>query len=135
MSLSILNTSTIPALEQVLNFADRRHSILASNIANLDVPGYRSRDISPELFESRLKEALDARPTSVSPGVSGSFAPEVDFSQARDSTREILFHDGSDVGLEHQVTEISKNQGRFNMAIAIMTSQFRLLQAAISERA
>jgi len=134
MSLSMFNATTIPALEQVLNFSEKRHAVLASNIANLDTPGYRSRDISPEIFETRLKEALAADPSSMSPGHSGSFAPEIDFSNVRDATREILFHDGSDVGLEHQVTEMAKNQGRFNMALTIMRNQFSLLQAAISER-
>jgi len=130
----MFNATSIPALEQVLNFTEQRHAVLASNIANLDTPGYRSRDLSVEKFESRLKEALDARQTPVSPGEAGSMAGKVDFSQVRDATKQILFHDGSDVGLEHQVTEISKNQGRYNMALAIMTNQFRLLQAAISER-
>ena len=131
MSLSMFNATAIPALEEVLNFTERRHSVLASNIANLDTPGYRSRDISPEIFESRLKEALESQASSVS---DGGLTPEVDFSQVRDATRQILFHDGSDVGLEHQITEMAKNHGRFNMALTIMTNQFRLLQAAISER-
>lgn len=51
----------------------------------------------------------------------------------RDTTRDILFHDGSDVGMEQQVLEISKNQYLHNMAITIMGTQFRMLQTAISE--
>jgi flagellar basal body rod protein FlgB len=49
--------------------------------------------------------------------------------------KEILYHDQSQVGLEHQVTEMVKNRGDHNLALSIMISQFRLLQAAISERA
>lgn len=133
-SPSIFNATAIPALEEVLNFTEQRHAVLASNIANLDTPGYRSRDISPEVFETRLKEALESRDSNASPGENGNLTPEVDFSNVRDATRQIMFHDGSDVGLEHQVTEMAKNQGKFNMALTIMTNQFRLLQAAISER-
>jgi flagellar basal body rod protein FlgB len=36
--------------------------------------------------------------------------------------------------MEQQVTEIAKNQFMYNLAVAIMNSQFRLLQTAISER-
>jgi flagellar basal body rod protein FlgB len=39
------------------------------------------------------------------------------------------------VGIEQQVAEMAKNQTRHNLALAILGSQFRLLQAAISERA
>ena len=54
--------------------------------------------------------------------------------QVRDSLKDILYHDDSNVGMEKQVTEISKNQALHNLAITIMTSQYRLLQSAISER-
>ena len=36
--------------------------------------------------------------------------------------------------MEHQVTEMVKNQMQHNLALSIMTSQFRLLQTAISGR-
>jgi flagellar basal-body rod protein FlgB len=45
-----------------------------------------------------------------------------------------LYHDESSGNLETQVAAISKNQLQHNLALSIMTSQFRLLQAAISEK-
>ena len=47
--------------------------------------------------------------------------------------KTILFHDGSDVGVEQQVLEISKNQFMHNLAVTIMTHQFHLLQSAVRE--
>ena len=41
-----------PVLEQVVNFTEARHGVLAGNIANLDTPGYKTRDLSPELFQA-----------------------------------------------------------------------------------
>ncbi len=55
-------------------------------------------------------------------------------AEVRESMKSILYHDDSDVGLEYQVTEISKNQAQHNMALAILKSQLSLMQAAISER-
>ena len=46
----------------------------------------------------------------------------------------ILRHDGGDVSLESQVTELVKNQMQHNLAISIMQNQYHLLQSAISER-
>ena len=136
MISSVINNTNIPVLEQVVNFAQARHQVLAGNIANLDTPGYRIRDLSVDTFQERLKEAIEARrqdTTAVTPGVVTN-DPDDALHRVKDSMKSILFHDGSDVGLEQQVTEITKNQMMHNMAIAIMTSQFRMLQTVISER-
>ena len=56
------------------------------------------------------------------------------FDQVKDSMKSILRHDGVDVSMEKQVNEIVKNQQEHNLAISIMSAQFRLLRAAITER-
>ena len=54
---ALFNSTTIPVLEQVVDFAQSRHTVLAGNLANLDTPGYRVRDLSQEGFERQLGEA------------------------------------------------------------------------------
>ena len=56
------------------------------------------------------------------------------FRKVSDSMRSILRHDEGDVSMERQVNEIVKNQQQHNLAIGIMSAQFRLLRAAITER-
>lgn len=150
--------STLPVLEQVVQFAQARHGVLAGNLANLNTPGYKSRDLSSEAFQSSLKKAIESSRQTRSPGEAailghvaagggdvgqlttgsmseagiGRFDPEA-LAGVRDSMRSIVYHDERDVSLESQVTEISKNQGLHNMAITLMTSQYRLMRAAISE--
>lgn len=149
----LFQATTIPALEQVAAFTSARHDVLAGNVANLDTPGYRVRDLSLPVFQQRLQEMLTATrqpPAAVAAGGSGAVFPPVlppgqspgehalqaepQMKAVADSMRSILYHDGSDDSLEQQVTEITKNQLLHNLAISIMTSQFRLLQTAISER-
>jgi flagellar basal-body rod protein FlgB len=60
--------------------------------------------------------------------------PDAAMRRVRESMKSILFHDDSNVGIEQQVLEISKNHFMHNTAISVMSSQFRMLQAAISER-
>jgi flagellar basal-body rod protein FlgB len=110
--------------------------VLAGNVANLDTPGYRVRDLSVETFQERLREAAEARREQREPVSSGILRKDPDeaMRRVRDSIKSILYHDDSDVGIEQQVLEISKNQYMHNVAISIMSSQFRLLQTAISER-
>jgi flagellar basal-body rod protein FlgB len=125
--------TSIPVLEQVVNFSQARHNVLAGNIANMDTPGYQVRDLSPQQFQQMLKEAIDTRQDQRA----GPFASHGDASlrQVGANLQGILFHDLSNDSIEHQVAEMSKNQTQHNMALAIMNSQFRLLQSAISERA
>ena len=55
MLSSLFQSSSLPVLEQVVNFTEARHGVLAGNIANLDTPGYKTRDLSPALFQQRLQ--------------------------------------------------------------------------------
>ena len=152
MLSSLFNSSTVPVLEQVVNFTEARHGVLAGNIANIDTPGYKTRDISPVQFQKRLKEAVQQRreaaqtPTYASPGnmdsrlagrspSTGAATGYDGMNQVRESVKSILFHDESNVSIEKQVAEISKNQAQHNLAVSLMTAQFRLLRAAITERA
>lgn len=131
---SMINGSALPALEQAAAFAENRQSILSGNIANLDVPGYTTRDLSTSDFQQRLKEAISAQTNPSSghiPGEPASHLPSMD--RVRDVSQQILYHDGSDVSLEEQVTQISKNEALHNMAIALMRNQFRNLEVAIRE--
>lgn len=133
----IFNATSIPLLEQALYFTQARHSVLASNIANLDTPGYKVRDYSPQAFQHRLKEAIerrDRRREPISPGNPQRLHGDP-FRNVRDGLKSILFHDDSDVGIEQQVTEVAKNQASHNLIVAVMANQFQLLNAAISERA
>jgi flagellar basal-body rod protein FlgB len=132
----LFQNTTVPILQEVMSFTQARHNVLAGNIANVDTPNYRVRDLSVENFQERLREAIAARHVErESLGQGGSFSePDVAMQDVRDTLKSITFLDNSDVGIEQQVTEIAKNQIMHNLAVTILSSQFRLLQTAISER-
>jgi len=145
---NMFSSPTLKSLEQTVSFTERRHSILAGNVANMDTPDYQTKDLSVGNFQSSLKDAIQAerREQDRSPGMRLSLlgsvesasgtsrkqASEVAMEQVRDSKQQIVFHDGSDDNLEMQVSQISKNQSMHTMAIAMMKTQFRQLQMAIS---
>lgn len=148
MLSSLFQSSTIPVLEQVVRFTEARHGVLAGNIANLDTPGYKTRDLSPTLFQQQLKEAIQASRQLPSPtyehyplGITATDSNQrlsdrqlAAYQKVEESMKSILRHDEGDVNLERQINEIVKNQQQHNLAIAIMSAQFRLLKAAITER-
>ena len=50
------------------------------------------------------------------------------------SLENLLYHDDTNIDLEKQVAEMTKNHLLHNFALTVMTDQFQLLQTAISER-
>lgn len=157
MLSTLFGKTSVPLLEQVVNFTEARHGVLAGNIANLDTPGYTTRDLSPEMFQQKLREAVEANAMGAPPeepavGPYGNIGPygnfpssttpvaSVDsnmnaFQHVKDSYKSILRHDGVNVSMENQINQMVKNQQEHNMAVGILSNQFRLLRAAISERA
>jgi flagellar basal-body rod protein FlgB len=135
---AIFDQTTLPMLQEVLRFSEARHRVLAGNVANADTPGYRVRDLNVEHFQEQLQAALASPPPSpgeaTSPGDRASLTWDDRLREVRESVKSIQFLDGSDVGIEQQVTEVAKNQFLHNLTVSIMSSQFRLLQTAISER-
>ena len=138
----MFNTTAIPVLEQAMKFSQARHNVLAGNIANLDTPGYKSQDLSPEKFADRLKAAIAARDESYGASLSDESAPaggtlsmsSDPISDATAGLDDLLYHDQSTGSLEKQIAAIAKNQMQHNVAVSVLSSQFRLLQTAISER-
>ncbi len=133
--LGIFNKTTIPALEQTVMFAQARHELLAGNIANLDTPGYRSRDLDVGDFQNALAESVQASQDTAPSQATSPVTRDDIYQGPREATEQVVFHDGSDVSLEHQVTELAKNQHLHGLAVTTMRSQFALLRAAITERA
>jgi flagellar basal-body rod protein FlgB len=134
--MGLFDTTTIPVLQEAVGFAEARHTLLAGNIANLDTPGYKARDLSVEDFQWRLKKAIEnsRQPmTSPSPGEVGMQSSSTVSGVAKQSAA-LLRHDQCNVGLEQQVTEMMKNQLQHNTALALMVKQFHQLETAISGR-
>ncbi len=140
MLARLFEATTIPILERVVHFAQARHTVLAGNLANIDTPGYEVRDLPVEAFQEELRKQIETKhqPRPLSPG-------EIQYSEGgrgvgaasprwTDSTKTLLRHDGNDTTVEHQVSEMVKNQMQHNVALAVMNSQFRLLLTAISEK-
>jgi flagellar basal-body rod protein FlgB len=129
-------STNIPVLAEVLNFTQSRHTVLAGNVTNVNTPGYRLRDLSQTAFQEKLKEAIAQSKQRAQP-----LSPGLVHSQEGDPLREVsrslenlLYHDDTNIDLEKQVTEMSKNHLLHNFALTVMNDQFALLQAAISER-
>jgi flagellar basal-body rod protein FlgB len=164
----LFDRTPIPLLQEVAAFSQARQEMLAGNLANVHTPGYRTRDLSVNDFQAKLRaysESLRRPPVEAeqpAPSLNMSNMPtgmaellaarggstakiatttqpeekptQKALAEVHASMRNVLYHDRTDIDLEKQVAEVTKNQYMHNMAVALMTNQFQLMQTAISER-
>lgn len=125
----LLNQGNTPLLEQVVQFAAARHKLIAENIANVDTPEYRQKDLSVNRFQTMLRERVDRRRA-------GDKTIRFDDirRQVERPTSGILFHDGNNRSMELLASDLAKNAIMHNVAIELLRKQFMGLELALKER-
>ena len=111
------------SLECYLDLLATRQKLVASNIANLDTPGYRARDID---FQGEMSAALGRADARDAAGKAS--APLV-----REVTGLEVKNDGNNVSMEREAQLLGENAMRFETASAMLASRFRLMRLAIKE--
>jgi len=124
----LLNNGPSPALEQVVGFTAQRHRLIAENIANVDTPGYRQKDLSVRKFQQLLGRRIEA----VRAGDAGGF--EDVRVEVENPVRGILFHDRNNRSMEQLATDLARNAMMHNMAIELLRKQYQQLEMALRER-
>jgi len=98
-------------LERYLDLLSARQKVVASNIANADTPGYKTKDID---FQSEFRSVLGgASPSSFE--VAG--LP--------------LKNDGNNVSLYRESRLLTENDMRFNLASNLIRSEVQSIRAAL----
>jgi flagellar basal-body rod protein FlgB len=140
MFQSLLNSATVPILEKVAVFGERRNEVLAGNLANIDTPNYRSRDLPVDAFQEALKAAVAGdRPQSLGTATGSSMTadqafPRELFRAAEAAANNITFQDGGNRSIEHEVMELTKNSMLQGFALNVMTAQLKMMEAVIREQ-
>ena len=112
-------------LETYLRLAATREKVISSNMANIDTPGYRTRDIR---FEHELNTAMNL----------ASFRTEdgTETLQMLPVVRQIqgLMErpDGNNVSLEREGLEMAETQLRYALAIQLLKRHFHQSLSAIN---
>ncbi|QDU62086.1 flagellar basal body rod protein FlgB [Planctomycetes bacterium Pan216] len=140
--LNLLNTNATSMLEHVVAFTGDRMKVIASNIANIDTPQYRMRDLDAKSFDRELAGALK-RSERVNANLPMVDLPSVDqvasFEASADSPdaqklRGIVFHDDNDRSVEKLMVAMQRNADRNSQAANLLRNQVRLLRSIIAEQ-
>jgi flagellar basal-body rod protein FlgB len=112
----ISDSAIVAALGRQLNRAVARQQVAASNLANIDTPGYRALDV-------KFSQTLDARLQS----------PESDAPLVSEATGVTVRRDGNSVQLDRELLTMTRAAGDFNAAQTTLAAKFRLVRYAINE--
>ena len=125
--MSMIDTPLMRGLERVLDQSALRHQVIAANLANVDTPGYRTRDVRP--FAGEIEQAMAGE---ASPFAEASFA-KPSFTPVAHEIRGLLERpDGNNVSVERESLLLAQNQLRFTVAVAFLKEQFHQISSAIS---
>lgn len=121
---------SIDRLTRGLEFASRRHEVLARNLANIETPGYRAVDVT---FEDYLKPMRPIVPdagtvtlTAAAPG-----EPRDRLVYAADGAPR---DDGNDVNLDRQMARMAENTLFNHTLVQLLAARFAAMKQAISGR-
>jgi flagellar basal-body rod protein FlgB len=116
----VLFDSTQTALEGVIAGTTQRHQALASNLANVNTPGYQRVDVD---FHSTLAAALNASdPQAAMAGA--SFTAEPDATGA-------VRADGSTVDVDAESSKLAANALEHQAAVQVAAVRISILKSAM----
>ena len=128
-------SSVTNALYEQLNFRGEKQKVISSNIANINTPNYKTKDL---IFEDELKSADNSLKlkqtnskhiTSIDNGLS-TINPKL--IQVKGLEEQ---NDGNNVNLDSQMGEMSKNKILFDAIQSSIKRDSRLFKSVIESSA
>ncbi|WP_088005919.1 flagellar basal body rod protein FlgB [Indiicoccus explosivorum] len=117
---------SISSLEQGLTYAAAKQKAVASNIANVDTPGYKAKTVSFDSFleDAKKMEAYRTNSRHI------PFA-ETGFSAGQRSSPFSYRHDGNGVDMDKEQAALAENQIYYNALVDRISSKFNTLQSVV----
>jgi flagellar basal-body rod protein FlgB len=122
----IFGQATYVTAKKLLDATALRHEALASNLANIETPGYKRLDVSPN-FKQELSRALVAG--------DGRSLAQLKPSLAVDTTATGSSRDGNNVQLENELLQLNQNTLAHTVETQLITGSLLKLRLAITGRA
>jgi len=112
-----------------LDYHQARHAVLAGNLANVDTPQFRARDIERrDQFDGALQVAMTATDARHMPADSGGLRTKtiVDNVTAADA-------DGNAVSLDREMVKITSNHVRYETISALVSAELAMMAYAAND--
>jgi flagellar basal-body rod protein FlgB len=128
----------IQMMDRSMTLASRRMALVASNLANIDTPNYRTQDFS---FQDAFKEEMNKLDRQFSPtadSLPSHFPAKTGVTVPTPSDpidQKFERNDGNDVSLDRETMNLAKTQSDFQLSSSFAQAELRRLLGAIRDAA
>ena len=125
MALKLFDTTT-KLLGNVANLREDRHTLLTSNLANIETPNYKAKDIS---FEDQLRRSMPEKNQLAMARTNTKHMPVYDFTG---QVRPVAIS-GGDVDIDKQMAKLSENNLMYNAMVQMLGRKYRMVRDVIDQ--
>jgi flagellar basal-body rod protein FlgB len=122
--MSMIDTDTTETLSRFLDVDVARYRLITNNLANVETPGYRTRDLD---FRAELNRATLPEANAQGGLMYASFA-----AVSRPVRGLLERPDGNNVSLERESLLLAETQMRYNLGIQLLKDEFHGISQAIN---
>jgi flagellar basal-body rod protein FlgB len=133
MKLDFFHDQTLNAMESYMTRLSQRQQIVASNLANIDTPGYKSRDISfHATMQELLSEDADGLKTSRPEHIQdmGQIFPKAQIFEVQGIPSRA---DQNNVDLDREMLKLSETSFAYSLITQIVRSKLGMIATSINE--
>lgn len=121
----LLGHQTYQLAKQMLDASSLRHEALAANIANLETPGFKRLDLSPD-FARQLEKLAATGPTNEPVNLRPTIV--------QDPNARAIRPDGNSVEIDRELIEMSRNSLEYDFLTQFASDSIKRLKTAITGR-
>ncbi len=120
---ALFNQPTYVAAKKMLDATVLRQEAIASNLSNLETPGYKRLDVAPS-FETQLSQAVKSGDAAQMTGLQPSLAVDKSAVSGRS--------DGNTVTLESEMLKLNQNTFEDALETQLVSSSLARMRLAIT---
>jgi flagellar basal-body rod protein FlgB len=130
IEVSIMNlfSNTISTLEKGLDYSSLNQKVISQNIANVDTPHYKAKQVS---FQSMFQQSLHQLDANRTDPRHISFKQQGTHPAVTVKSNYQYNHNGNGVDLDKEMSELATNQIYFNALSDRINGKFQSLQSVI----
>jgi flagellar basal-body rod protein FlgB len=113
----MIGSPMLNLIEKFLNLTSDRHSLVVSNMANVDTPGYRTVDLN---FHAELQRAMNSGVAAMTP-------------VSRPVPGLLERPDGNNVNIDRESLLLAETQIQYRIGVELLRTEFHKLLTAINE--
>lgn len=121
-----LFSGTISTIEGALNYSSLKQKVISQNIANVDTPGYKAKDVS---FKESLNQAVAGSQKAYRTDVRHYEFKNNSFANGTVTKSNVSYnHTGNSVDIDKEMSDLATNQIYYNALVDRMSGKLSSLQ-------